>query len=291
MPQNNPPYIPRFGAGVPAFAAPDGTIYFDTAAAFKAYIRDAGVWNAISASGAGGPVGANPTATAGPAAIDGVAATFMRSDAAPAIQKASDVQFGIVEVDNVTITAAGGVITAVGGGGGPVSGNPTATASDVAVNGIAATFMRSDAAPAIQKATAAQFGLVQVDGVTITEAAGVISAVGGGGGGFAQFANALIDNVGGAYVVPDNCGAVVITTGAFTNSVPTLPAAPTDGQMVIFFNAGGAPTGTVTITPNAGQLFVGSTDAAIGGLSSFQWTAVFYRAANTTWYSLGGKLT
>jgi hypothetical protein len=60
----------------------------------------------------GGASGANPTATAGPAAINGSATTFMRSDAAPAVQKASSSQFGIVEVDNTTITSNAGVITA-----------------------------------------------------------------------------------------------------------------------------------------------------------------------------------
>src|SRR5271166_3840873 len=59
------------------------------------------------------PAGANPSATAGPAAVNGSATTFMRSDGAPLIQKASASQFGIVEVDNTTITAASGVISAV----------------------------------------------------------------------------------------------------------------------------------------------------------------------------------
>lgn len=66
---------------------------------------------------------------------------------------------------------------ATGGGGATIlAGNPTATAGPTAINGSASTFMRSDAAPAIQKASASQFGLVEVDGTTITAAAGVISA-------------------------------------------------------------------------------------------------------------------
>lgn len=56
--------------------------------------------------------------------------------------------------------------------------NPTATASDTAVNGTAKTFMRSDAAPAIQKASDTVFGVVKVDGTTVTEVGGVISAGG-----------------------------------------------------------------------------------------------------------------
>ncbi len=123
------------------------------------------------------PTGANPTATAGPVAINGVATTFMRSDAAPLIQKASSAQFGIVEVDGVTIVATAGVIGSVGGGGGSSGANPTATAGPLAINGSATTFMRSDAAPAIQLASNSQFGIVEVDGTTIVATSGVIGAL------------------------------------------------------------------------------------------------------------------
>jgi hypothetical protein len=76
------------------------------------------------------PTGANPSATGGPTAINGSAATFMRSDAAPAIQLGSATQKGIVQVDGTTITAASGVISAAGGGGltigtTPISGGHT----------------------------------------------------------------------------------------------------------------------------------------------------------------------
>jgi hypothetical protein len=75
---------------------------------------------AIAALAAGGTP-ANPTATAGPAAINGVATTYMRSDAAPAIQKCSSSVFGLCEVDGTTITASGGVISGVAGGTVPVT--------------------------------------------------------------------------------------------------------------------------------------------------------------------------
>lgn len=73
----------------------------------------------------------------------------------------------------------------IGNGGswhqsGSSSANPTAIAGDVAVNGTANTYMRSDAAPAIRKGSSTQFGIFKVDGTTITESGGVISAVGGG---------------------------------------------------------------------------------------------------------------
>lgn len=59
--------------------------------------------------------GANPTATAGATAVNGVATTYLRSDGAPAIAKASNSVFGIAECDNVTITCPGGVFTSSGG--------------------------------------------------------------------------------------------------------------------------------------------------------------------------------
>lgn len=75
-----------------------------------------GAWKIIgSGTGGGGAVGANPAATAGPVAVNGSATTFMRSDGAPPVQKATAAQFGIVEVDGTTITASGGVISATAG--------------------------------------------------------------------------------------------------------------------------------------------------------------------------------
>lgn len=56
----------------------------------------------------------------------------------------------------------------------PVGANPSATAKDTAVNGSAVTFMRSDAAPAVQKASSSQFGIVKVDGKSIIATSGVI---------------------------------------------------------------------------------------------------------------------
>lgn len=68
-------------------------------------------------------VGANPTATAGPVAVNGSSTNFMRADAAPAIQKATNAQFGLAEGDASTVFAVGGVLSAGGlakGGTNPV---------------------------------------------------------------------------------------------------------------------------------------------------------------------------
>ena len=70
---------------------------------------------AVSPAPAGGASGANPTATAKDTAVNGTATTFLRSDGAPAVQKASASLFGIVKVDGSSITATGGVISAAGG--------------------------------------------------------------------------------------------------------------------------------------------------------------------------------
>jgi hypothetical protein len=53
---------------------------------------------------------ANPTATAGPTANNGVATTYMRSDASPAVQTGSNSQLGLLECDNVTTTCPSGTI-------------------------------------------------------------------------------------------------------------------------------------------------------------------------------------
>lgn len=59
--------------------------------------------------GGSSPSGANPSATAGPTAVNGSASTYMRSDGAPAVQKGSNAQFGIVEGDTTTVTCVVGV--------------------------------------------------------------------------------------------------------------------------------------------------------------------------------------
>ncbi len=107
---------------------------------------------------------------AGPASGAAAAPTF-RALVAADLPLATGSAFGAVKPDGTTVTISGGVISSVGGASGA---NPTATAGPAAVNGSAATFMRSDAAPAIQKASASQFGIVEVDGTTITATAGVI---------------------------------------------------------------------------------------------------------------------
>lgn len=96
------------------------------------FLRADLTWAAVPA----GASGANPTATAGPAAVNGVATTFMRSDGAPAIQLASAANAGLAQVDNTSITASGGVISAVAANsGGTVAGTVTIDAVSIHING------------------------------------------------------------------------------------------------------------------------------------------------------------
>ena len=206
-------------------------------------------------SAAAGATGANPTATAGPAAVNGSAATFMRSDGAPAVQKASAAQFGIVEVDGTTITAAAGVISAVGGATGA---NPTATAGPAAVNGSAATFMRSDGAPAIQKATAAQFGIVEVDGTTIISTGGIISAVVAGlppGDIVLPNGDILVGNV-------SNVAAAVAMSGDATISNAGVVSIPRAGAATF----GLVEVDNTTITSAAGVISAAAATSSTPGV-------------------------
>lgn len=56
-----PPFLPRFGSGIPSGAAPPGTIYFDRANQYAMYVFDAnnGLWNPMGAFGSYPPAVVN----------------------------------------------------------------------------------------------------------------------------------------------------------------------------------------------------------------------------------------
>jgi len=123
-----------------------------------------------AANGSGAGTAGNPTATAGPSAINGSATTYMRSDAAPAVQLGSSSQVGLIECGTGT-SCTSGVMTVTAP---PSAANPTATAGPNAINGSAATFMRSDAAPAVQAGSSSQEGILEC-GTNTTCSGGTIS--------------------------------------------------------------------------------------------------------------------
>jgi hypothetical protein len=114
------------------------------------------------------PTGANPTATIGLTAVDGTAATFLTSDSAPALSQAITPVWTGAHVFDSTIVCgaatggaqAAGTINAVNlyvngvAVSTSVGANPTGSVGLTAVNGVATTWMRSDAAPALNQAIA-----------------------------------------------------------------------------------------------------------------------------------------
>ena len=212
---------------------------------------------------------ANPTATASDTAVNGTATTTMRSDAAPAVQKASASQFGIVKVDGTTITAPGGVIS------GPTGANPTASASDVAINGTATTFMRSDASPAIQKMSSTQFGIGKVDGTSITATGGVIS---GPAGANPTAAAGDIAVNGSATTFMRSDAAPVIQKA----SAAQFGIAKVDGTTITA--SGGVISAAASYTPT---VYVGT----VAGTNSYTSTPTQTYSANTPYNVFCGQFT
>lgn len=147
-----------------------------------------------------------------------------------------------------------GVISGTGavcGGSGASGANPTATAGDVAVNGVAVTFLRSDGAPAIQKSSASVFGIAKVDGTTITAASGVITAVPG-------VTSRTVAGTTDTILAADR-GNVVYYSSASAVAI-TQPAPSGSFAAGFFVTLCGTGAGVDTITPGSGT---------IGGAASF----------------------
>lgn len=173
-----------------------------------------------------------------------------------------------------------GVISGTGavcGGSGSSGANPTATAGDVAVNGVSTSFLRADGAPAIQKASSSLFGIAKVDGTTITATAGVITAVPG----------VTSRSVTGATdtILAADRGNVVYYNSA--SSIAVSQPAPSGSFAANFFTTVcNINTGIPTITPGSGTIGGGATYALLAGTTASPY-CVSYQSDGTNFNFVG----
>jgi hypothetical protein len=229
-----------------------GALITRGAAAWELFGPGATAGYLLSSQGAGADLhwiapiaAANPTVIASDTAVNGTATTFMRSDAAPAIQKATASLFGIIKPDGTTCTVTAGVLSASG----TSYTLPTASTSvlgGVKVDGttitIASGVISSASGYTLPTASTSVLGGVKVDGTTITIASGVISASGGGSGNTYGLGLPLVtgESSGVAALIADTFGRTIGTldgNSAFAllfphdvfASRPALLYAPTGG--------------------------------------------------------------
>ncbi len=231
--------------------------------------------------------GANPTATAADVAVNGSATTFMRSDGAPAIQKSSASVFGLAKVDGTTITAAGGVLSAVTGGAGTVTQNGNLSVHAPLIGGTnGTTDIKSVAVMSDGQLLVGQTGAdplpKTITGCTLT-AAGVLSCAGGAGSG-----------VDGGYTPQTVTGTTTITSpvvrvgSGWTTGTLSLPAVSglTNPSPYCIVDGGAFISGTATLTVAANAadtISGGGAGGSVGPYTTVGTSLCFRVSATHNW--------
>lgn len=234
-----------------------------------------------AANGTAPPSGANPTATVGPAAVNGVATTFLRSDGAPALANTTVVAAAYTK-SSITVDAQGRLTAASSGAADPAAANPTGTVGLATVNGAAATFLRSDGAPPLSQAIAPTWTGVHQWSTNATVSQTVPQLSGTFTGARTNVTGA---GAGAAMTSADDCCVVGDAAG---DGITTGDKNTAIGSGSLGAAGSGAMADTTAVGYNAGLLATGANNTLMG---SGAWVAgttgtanvhIGYNAANAT---------
>jgi hypothetical protein len=179
-----------------------------------------------------------------------VGSGFTVTDGTTNVNPATEIDF----TAGATVTNLGSGIAGIAVSGTPISpANPSATAGPTAVNGSATSYMRSDAAPAVQEGSNSQPGIVEADNDTL------------------QITSSPTIR-GKRQDIAFNFSGVPGASQKFSyiaNRAFTLPTSLTGSQAAIGTN----PTSTLTVTFNKNGSSIGSVAFSTGGVPTFTFSS------------------